>query len=60
MQNWGQGVFKVTVGNGSLHDYSNGCRALNFITEKNPDREDHVPVLKHKYTWTSSGRRLTV
>jgi len=34
MQNWGENIFKLTIGNDSLHEDSSdiGVRILNFIT----------------------------
>jgi hypothetical protein len=58
MQEWGENVFKPTIGNGSLHQdiNDNGVEILNFATSKNlvaklmmfPNRNFH------KYTWASA------
>ena len=57
MQKWGEEIFKPTVGNESLHQYSNdNCvRIVNFATSKNlvvkSTMFPHRNI--HKYTWTS-------
>jgi hypothetical protein len=34
MQNWGEKIFKPTIGNDNLHEKSsaNGVRIINFVT----------------------------
>jgi hypothetical protein len=50
-------VFKLTIGNESLHEISNnnGVRVVNFTTSKNLTVKSTIfPHHKiHKYTWTS-------
>jgi hypothetical protein len=54
-------IFKLTVGNESLHEISNdnGVRLVNFATSKNltvkSTKFPHFNV--HKYTWTSPDGR---
>jgi hypothetical protein len=54
-------IFKLTVGNESLHEISNdiGVRVLNLTASKNLDVMTTVfPHCKiHKYTSTSDGKR---
>ena len=53
----GQNIFKMTIGNDSLHQDSkdNGVRIVNFATSKNLVVKSmmfpHQDI--HKYTWTS-------
>ena len=50
-------IFKPTVGNESLHQYSNdnGVRIVNFATSKNLVVKNTMFLRRniHKYTWTS-------
>jgi len=53
-----ENIFKLTIGNESLHQDSNdnGVRIVNYATSKNPVVKStmfqHWNI--HKYTWTSS------
>ena len=59
MQKWGEKIFKPTIGNETLHQYSNdnGFRIVNFATSKNlVVKITMFPHLNiHKDTWTSAG-----
>jgi hypothetical protein len=52
-------VFKLTIGNDSLHQDSNdnGVKIVNFATSKNLDVKSTIFPHRntHKYTWTSPG-----
>jgi hypothetical protein len=52
-------IFKLTIGNESLHEISNdnGVRLVNFATSKNLRvKSTMLPHRNiHKYTWTSPG-----
>jgi len=58
MQNWGEIIFKPTIGQESLHQDSNdkGVRLVNFAASKNlAVKSTMFPHRNiHKYTWTSA------
>jgi hypothetical protein len=53
----GENIFKLTIGNESLHQDSNdnGVRIVNFATSKNLADKSNMFLHQnlHKYTWTS-------
>ena len=52
----GENIFKLTIGNESLHQDSNanGVRIVNFVTSENLVKRTMFPPRNiHKYTWTS-------
>jgi len=57
MQKWGDNIFKLTFGNDSVHQDSNGndVRIVNFATSKNLVVKSMMFTHRniHKYTWTS-------
>ena len=57
-----QNIFKPTIGQESLHQYSNdnGVRLVNFATSKILIAKSTVLPHRniHKYTWTSSHNRI--
>jgi len=50
-------IFKLTIGNESLHhdSYGSGARIVNFATSKNLAVKSTIFLHRHihKYTWTS-------
>jgi len=60
MQNWGEDIFKPTIGNESLlkGGNDNGVRIVNFAASKNLVVNSTMLLHRniHKYTWTCPGR----
>ena len=56
MQNWGEDIFQLTIGNENLHQDSNanGVRIINFATSKNLVIMSMIFPQRNirKYTWT--------
>jgi hypothetical protein len=63
MQKWEENIFKLTIGNESLHQNSNdnGDRLINFAMSENQvvKSTDFPHRNIHKYTWKSHDGRFT-
>ena len=55
-------IFKLTIGNESLHQDSNdnGVRIVNFATSKNLVLKSTMFLRRdiHKYTWTTPDKKI--